>query len=438
MKFFVTRRFYTIATILVLSFIVGYYYAIIYSVALPLLWIFLLLVLFDSFLLFSRSHIDASRHCSDRFSNGDMNVVSISVVNDSSANLMLKVADEAPYQFQLRGHVIKSWLRAGESRTVKYELRPVYRGVYSFGQINILAATRLGLVVRRFIRGKDQVVKVYPAFLALHKYEIMAISDSLELAGHKRVRRVGNSQEFDTIKEYVPGDDPRHINWSATARAGSLMTNHFVDEKSQDIYSFVDKSRVMQMPFNGMTLLDYSINAALVLSDIARKKSDRVGLLTYEDRVDTFVKSSSSPNQLHKLMEALYKQQTSFKEVDLARMYTFTQKMIGQRSLVLLFTNYESVHSMRRQLDYLRLLNRKHLLIVVFFRNNEVDRLLEDSAVNTREIYDQSIGYQLLAEKRLIMDELRKAGITSIYTSPEKLNVNVVNKYIEIKRSRIL
>jgi uncharacterized protein (DUF58 family) len=137
-------------------------------------------------------------------------------------------------------------------------------------------------------------------------------------------------------------------------------------------------------------------------------------------------------------MEALYSQQTSFQEVDLARMYTFSQKMIGQRSLMLLFTNFESIHSMRRQLDYLRLLNRRHLLIVVFFRNTEVDYLLKSEAKNTRQIYDQSIGYQLLSEKRLIVDELRRAGISSIYTPPEKLNVNVVNKYIEIKRSRIL
>ena len=152
--------------------------------------------------------------------------------------------------------------------------------------------------------------------------------------------------------------------------------NHFVDEKAQNVYCIIDKSRVMKMPFEGMTLLDYSINASLVLADLSLRKGDKSGLITFEDKVDEFVKAGSRNLQLYQLMEALYRQQTSFKEPDVAAIYHFLRANINQRSLLLFFTNYESIHSLNRQLKYLQLINRDHLLLVIYFKNTEVDALL--------------------------------------------------------------
>src|SRR5690606_34470006 len=243
---------------------------------------------------------------------------------------------------------------------------------------------------------------------------------------------------FDTIRDYVGGDDPRHINWPATARRGHMMMNHFVDERSQNVYCIIDKSRNMKMPFEGMTLLDYAINASLVMADVSLRKGDKSGLLTFEDKVDEFVKAGNRNLQLHQLMEALYRQKTSFKEPDVATLYNFIRSNLNQRSLLLFFTNYESIHSLNRQLKYLQLINREHLLLVIYFRNTEVDVLLKEKASNIREIYDQAIGYQMYGEKIQIKDALRKAGILSIYTTPQNLNVDVINKYIEEKTKRML
>src|SRR5690606_22838861 len=244
--------------------------------------------------------------------------------------------------------------------------------------------------------------------------------------------------EFDTIREYVKGDDPRHINWPATARKGQLMMNYFVDERSQNIYCIVDKSRTMKMPFEGMTLLDYAINASLVMADVSLRKGDRSCLLTFDDKVDDFVKAGNRNLQLHQLMEALYRQKTSFKEPDLAAVFNFIRSNVNQRSLLLFFTNYESIHSLNRQLKYLQLINRNHLLLVIYFKNTEVDVLLKQKANNVREIYDQTIGYQIHGEKIQIKEALRKAGILSLYTSPQNLNADIINIYIEVKTKRIL
>lgn len=410
----------------------------IYSLSILFLLIFVFLTVVDIYVLFGLGSMEAVRTCNERFSNGDANEVTISTKNTGKVKVRVKILDDIPYQFQVRKPIGSFWISPNEMNHVIYALTPTYRGEHIFGNINLLLKSFLGLTERRVVIFSSQKIKVYPSFLRLHQYELMAISRHLFMQGQKKVRKVGTSKEFDTIREYVIGDDPRHINWAATARSGSLKSNHYMDERSQNVFCLIDKSRVMKMPFDGMILLDYAINASLVISDVALKRGDKTGLITYEDRVDSFVDAANKSLQLHQIMESLYRLDTSFNEVNLEELYQFTRSKINQRSLLLLFSNYESIHSLRRQVRYLKLINNKHLLLVIFFRNNEVDRLLSTEAENLREIYDQSIAYQMLEEKKLIREELNKAGIANLYTSPENLNVDVINKYIEIKTKRVL
>lgn len=439
MKFFITRRLYWLMIGLILLFIFGYFLPLLYAIAQPLAVVLALLIVVDILLVFmTKGNIKIERQLKERFSNGDENPVTIEAANHFAFRIRIVLLDEVPFQFQMRNFKIVFDLNSGATASKTYHLRPTTRGIYSFGDLNVLATTALGLIGRRIKQPATLDVKVYPSFIKLHQYELMAISRQLHMHGQKRIRKIGNSQEFDTIREYVRGDDPRHINWSATARRGHLMMNHFVDERSQNVYCIVDKSRTMKMPFEGMSLLDYAINASLVMADVSLRKGDKSGLLTFEDKVDEFVKAGNRNLQLHQLMEALYRQKTSFKEPDVAALYNFIRSNLNQRSLLLFFTNYESIHSLNRQLKYLQLINREHLLLVIYFRNTEVDVLLKEKASNIREIYDQAIAYQMYGEKIQIKDALRKAGILSLYTTPQNLNVDVINKYIEVKTKRML
>ena len=163
---------------------------------------------------------------------------------------------------------------------LKYYLRPVKRGQYEFGKINLFTASPVKLLNRKFIMGEPTEVPVYPSHLQLRKYQLMAIKQPAERSRCKKLRRIGHSMEFEQIKEYVSGDDYRTVNWKATARKGGLMVNNYTEEKSQQLYCIIDKSRVMKMPFDGLSLLDYSINTSLVLSNVALQKLDRAGLVT--------------------------------------------------------------------------------------------------------------------------------------------------------------
>jgi len=395
--------------------------------------IFLLLFL-DYALLFGRLNgLKATREIPERLSNGDENQILIRINNLYPFKLSLEIIDEIPFQFQLRDYSIPATIPPGNQREISYRLRPVKRGEYHFGMLNIYARSPLGLVLRRFRFGSEQQVPVYPSYLQMRRFQLLAISNRLSEIGVKKIRRIGHSMEFEQIKDYVQGDDIRTINWKATARRNQLMVNNFTDEKSQQVYCVIDKSRVMKMPFNDLSLLDYAINASLVLSNVALLKQDKAGLITFSEEIGNFLPASGKATQMNNILEVLYRQKTKYLESDFEKLFTLIRQRITQRSLVVLFTNFESLTALHRQIIYLRKIARNHLLMVVFFENTELTKRLLNPAENLEEVYTQTIAAKFAFEKKMIVRELQHYGIITILTPPEELTVNTVNKYLELK-----
>jgi uncharacterized protein (DUF58 family) len=436
---FLTNRLFIMLGIATLLFIVAFILDGYYFFPKALFILLSLATLTDVILLYRvKLGIVGERTLADRLSNGDENEITIHLRNHYPFNTFLRIFDEAPHQFQRRDVEFDHYLQAGAMKSIPYFLRPVKRGEYYFGALNILAHSPLQLAVRRFKLSQDKMVPVYPSYIQMRKYELLAINNRLTNSGIKRIRRIGHNQEFELIKEYVSGDDLRVVNWKATARKRKLMVNHYQDEKSKQVYSLIDKGRVMQMPFNGMTLLDYSINASLVISNIAIKTSDKAGLLTFQDRIGSFLRAGRTNNQMATIQEMLYKQKTAFAESDFSSLYVSVRRSIPQRSLLLLFTNFESVFGMRRQLPYFLALNRLHLLVVVFFENSELKQLIEKKTDHLKDIYNQAIAEHFAHDKKLIAKELSSHGIQCILTTPEHLSVNTINKYLELKARNLI
>jgi uncharacterized protein (DUF58 family) len=239
--------------------------------------------------------------------------------------------------------------------------------------------------------------------------------------------------EFEQIKDYSGGDDYRTVNWKATARKGQLMVNHFTDERSQQIYCVIDKGRVMKMPFDGLSLLDYAINASLVLSNVALVKQDKAGIITFEKNIDAFLQADKKASQMNLVLETLYRQKTDYLEPDFEKLFSLIRNRITNRSLLVLFTNFESVESLQRELPALKKIAHYHLLLVVFFENTELKALIDKKASTLEGIYIKTIAEKFAFDKKLMVKELHKNGIPSIFTSPENLTVNTVNKYLELK-----
>lgn len=398
-----------------------------------------LAVMVDALFVFNKNKgISAQRILPEKLSNGDENPVKIDIKNNYDFKISVKVIDEIPFQFQKRDFLIEKQIFPGRNTFFQYILEPKERGEYNFGSLNVYVSSPLGFVSKRFNFQKDANLPSYPSFIHLRKYELMAIQSEFLLGGIKKIRKLGHTMEFEQIKEYVPGDDIRTINWKATSKTNRLMVNQFQDEKSQRIFMLIDTGRTMKMPFKGLSLLDYSINATMALSHIILKKGDRAGMMTFSKKTENKIAAENKSGQLRKISEALYNIKTDFFESDFSRLYQDVKYSLNQRSLILLFTNFETLDGLNRQLKYLRGIAKNHLLVVVFFKNSELQTLINKNPENMQEIYDEIIAEKFEFEKKLIIQELRKYGIYTVYTLPENLNIDVINKYLEIKARGIL
>ncbi|UFH55911.1 DUF58 domain-containing protein [Spirosoma sp. KNUC1025] len=441
--FVATQLWFSLIAI-VLLFVVAYAFPILLPLIQVGFAVFVLLIGIDVWLLFRTGNYTngatffARRELPDRLSNGDENPISIYLENRYAFRTDVEVIDEIPFQFQRRNVLFRARLNPRETQIIRYELRPTRRGEYSFGAVNAFVRSPLGLLKRRYQFGEGKVVAVYPSFLQMRQYELLAVTNRLNEVGVKRIRRIGHSMEFDQVRPYNTGDDIRTINWKATSRRShsqdtTLMINAYQDERSQPVYCLIDKGRVMQSPFEGLTLLDYAINASLVLSNIALLKQDRAGILTFSDHIGQLLPADRRSGHMLKILELLYRQRTRFLETDFESLYTSVRAHIRQRSLLLLFTNFETVNGMHRQLPYLRRLAKDHLLLVIFFENTELRALLDQPAVDTEAIYFKTIGEKFSFEKKQIVKELAQYGIQTILTAPQNLTANTVNKYLELK-----
>lgn len=437
--FYIQPRFFYAGIGIVVLFGLSYFIPILFNIAQLSIAVLLLLLFLDFLIIFIGKHnIEATRVLPDKFSNGDKNRIDLDIRNNYSFIIYLEIIDEIPEQFQIRDFKITDRIAPRKSKIISYNLKPTERGEYHFGHLNVYATSILNLVAKRFMFQDGDMVPTYPSFKQLKKFELLNINKNSMEYGLKKVRRLGHTMEFEQIKDYVLGDDLRTINWKATAKRNQLMVNQFQDEKSQPVYSIIDKGRIMKMPFNGLSLLDYAINATLVISNIVLKKHDKSGMLSFSKRIDNIVVAERRSSQMQLILEALYNVKTDFFESDFSRLYGNIKKHITHRSLILMYTNFETLDGLNRQLPYLKAISKSHLLVVIFFKNTELKKLIKDKAETLQHVYDKVIAEKFAFEKRLIVNELKKYGIYSILTTPEKLTVDTINKYLEIKSRGLL
>ena len=431
---YLKNRLFLILTVLIVGLAVGFGIPILFAFMQVLLLVLVALLLVDVFILFQKGNkITATRTLSEQLSLGDINKVEIEIDSSFNIPLSIEIIDELPFQLQKRDLQFRFSLGANSIRKINYTIEPLERGVYEFNNINIYVSSILGLIERRITVKANKKIGVYPSVLQMRKHEFQVFNKSTSNQGVKKVRRLGNSNEFEQIKEYVKGDNYRHINWKATSRRSKIMVNQYQDEKSQQVICVIDKSRSMKMPFEGLTLLDHAINSTLVMSNVAIKKGDKAGLITFSDKIGVELKASRSAIQLRKIMEILYRQKTAYLEANFPLMYQSIRKTAQGRSLVLLYTNFESFYSLKRALPILRKLNKQYLLVVIFFENTDISSASERISENVSDIYLKTFAQKFTGEKKLMVQELRKYGIQSILSKPEDLSVNSINKYLELK-----
>jgi uncharacterized protein (DUF58 family) len=427
-------RFFAFWTLLLALMALGFAWS-------PLLWVgqaglALLggLCVLDGILLWGKEvRVELSRPLPRLLNLGDDNVLHIQVHNRSPRAYRMELRDELPAQFQDRSRGIALRIAARSRESAPLILRPLRRGLYRFGRTHAFLRTDLGLLERRISAETAGDVPVYPSVEQMKRFELLALPQTSRGQGLRKIRRIGHSYEFEQIKAYVPGDDRRAINWKATSRRQELMVNQYEDERSQSIYILLDCGRTMTMPFAGMSLLDYAVNAGLVLANVALQRHDKAGLLAFDRGLVAAVPAEKRRSQRSRILEALYRLKESDYEADFEGLYPAINRMSPARSLVVLFSNFESPYALERALPMLRRLARRHLLLMVLFENTEVAAAAKAPADSIPEIYRQTLASEFLYQKRQMAARAVQHGIQVVYTAPQDLSLNVVNKYLELK-----
>jgi uncharacterized protein (DUF58 family) len=432
--FYISDRFFLYLALAIILMATGYLWMPMLYIGLSAAGVLVLLLTLDTLMLWSNSEKpEIVRQVPEKLSMGDANTIELKLTNPWSVKLFCSIAEEAPDQLQLRDLKFNIVVAPDSDKHIRYSIRPTTRGEYLFGYANLFIRTIIGLAERRIRCAEKQIVPAYPSVLQMKTFELKVQSRTATLQGIKRLRRIGQSSEFEQIRNYVQGDEIKRVNWRASGRRNELMVNQYEDERAQNIYSLIDKGRVMKSPFHGLSLLDHAINSALVISNISMMKGDRAGLITFNEYADTVLQARRGATQLKLIGKSLYNQSTTFVESNYRELYHALVRNVRSRSMLILYTDFESLYNLQRVLPTLRMINKLHLLVVIFFEDTELKSAQEAESGSNMDVYVQTMMQRFSIEKELIVSELNKYGIQSVLTPPDQLNINVINKYLELK-----
>ena len=436
---FLKNRFFIALGVCVVLFAVSYSYAPLLNAGRVLLISIAVITLLDYILLVRQmSSVHAIREVDSTISLGSKKDIYYKINHNGRLNLICELIDELPVQLQERSCFYRFKLDGHSLVDLHHTIRPTTRGLYQFGSLNLfLSNPYISFCQKKWSIEASTDVRVIPSVDQMRKYEMQVFSQTATLSGIRKMREIGENDEFEHIKSYVQGDNVRSINWKATSRIGQPMVNTYQNSRSQMVYCIIDKGRSMKMPFDGLSLLDYAINTCLAISNIVLKKYDNAGLITFSDKIGSLIIAKSANRQLDKISSKLYNEKTDFKESNYELLFYTLTKKITQRSILLLFTNFENKYDLERNMPFLKSLQRKHLLIVIFFINTELIETSEMKALTKSDIYLKTFALKALVIKEEISRELNIQGIQTILTKPEDLSMNVINKYLEIKAKRM-
>lgn len=436
---YITRFFFLLLSVVVLLFVSAFVWEwmlTIAAISLTCLGGFLCLDILLTFI--HKNPIQVERNMQRILNLGDSNPIQLLIHNQTNQPIHLLFYEGYPVELQKRNSSKSLFIAPGSHREIKYDFVPKKRGDYEFGDALVFISSILMLCQRKMQLPLKQVVQVYPSILQMKQFELKVFHQQTRAIGIKKIRRIGHNNEFEQIKNYVQGDDVRTVNWKATSKRSELMVNQYQEERSQNIYSIIDKSRNMQMEFDGMTMLDYSINSALVFTNIALKKGDKAGLITFSDKMGVQLPAERNASQLRRILNLLYNQKTHFKESSFELLYDSIHQTVKTRSLLMLYTNFESEFAMRRAIPMLKRINQKHVLVVVIFQNNELEDLAFQRIDNVENIYQSAVAEKLITNKINIAREMKQHGIQTLLTRPEDLSIATINKYLELKAKGVI
>ncbi|GHU51158.1 hypothetical protein AGMMS49975_03740 [Clostridia bacterium] len=366
------------------------------------------------------------------------NTIYFSVKNNSSYPLEVTLRDEIP-DFHFRVISEKEMfgiVPAFCERLFSYKVLPTKRGSFLFPRVYINYKGILGLCVKYAKRPLEIEYKVYPNLKDLSKYRLLLVK-SMALENGRRIINVrGDGQEFESLREYADGDDFRKINWAVSARNSKFVINQYDVERNQPVFMFIDTGRPMSYMLKGYKKLDYAINAALILSDIVNRRGDNSGLVVFGTRVDSYTSAGKGAAHRNNLMETLYHIGDTLASSDYGTAFRTFLTRQKRRSIVFIFTDFETEIELSDLASQVRILARNHVPVVVLMKNDSVIKMSNNAAKDTPAMYSRSVANEYLSERAKLIRTLNLIGVMCVESDSENFALDTVNSYLKIKASR--
>ncbi|MGQ9769678.1 MAG: DUF58 domain-containing protein [Thermogutta sp.] len=399
---------------------------------------YVVLLVWDLLTIPKRSQFQCERSHAKVASLKKRHPVSLTITSLARWAVPVQIRDEAEPILQPTPAVISTKLAPQIRTAIDYELRPQRRGAFRLSAVYLWAWSRHGFWFRQMTYPCETILHVYPDIKQVSEYAMLARLNRLSLIGVRRVRRVGHEDEFERLRDYTIDDEYRWIDWRATARRRKLTVKDFQHSQSQRLVFLVDCGRMMTNEWAGMTMLDHTWNAVLLLAYVALTHGDSVGLLAFSDEIHTFLTPRGGKSQINCLINAAFDRFPRMVESRYDLAFRYLSAHVQKRALVILVTHLIDEVNGRQVQRYLTNLAGHHLPLGVFLRDHAMFDPLGDIPKEGDGLWKAAAAARIVTWRHQVITAIRSKGALVLDLFPEKMTAPLVNQYLEIKARRLL
>jgi uncharacterized protein (DUF58 family) len=389
--------------------------------------------LFDLFLTPSKNDIFIEREMEKKFSIGMNNLVKIKIGNKSKhyANIFLK--DEKLSNFDIDKEEFNVKLNPFDAKEIEYYLIPNKRGEFYLNYLYIKIEGNLNLCKRYFKYKLIDTFEVYPNIKDLSKINLVTLKKSSLTDKMKNRKIYGNGSEFESLRDYLIGDNYKNINWSASARLNKLIVNNLEPERNQQVYILIDSSRVMNTKVNSIKKLDHAINSAVLLSKFVIENGDNIGVAVFDSSVNVYIKAQKGKKHFTNILNKLYNVKGKLVSADYVNVFSYINNRESKKSIVFIFTEHFNLEDSKRLISGMKVFMRKFTPVVISIKDTRVDNLINKYVLKDNDLYLKAASIKLNKEREKSKKIIKNMGIKCLDIEPDKLSMDLINSYLQMK-----
>jgi len=383
------------------------------------------------------SKLRVARQLPPRFALGVEQAVKLILSNLSAAPIQVSLRDELPDMFEGKIELPEVTVPAGGEARLSYDVRPLSRGAHSFGDVILRVRGERALVEKQFALAVTDTVKVYPNFRGADQYQLLAQIDQRDEVVRKPRPFKAAGTDFESLRSYIPGEDPRNIDWKATARRGAPISRNKQVEKGQQLAVLLDAGRLMAETIGKYSKLEHALNATVMLSYVVQKRGDALSVASFSNKIESFLPTVRGPSLLPRVLESLYAVQVRPVESDYWQAIAQVLMLLNRRSLVILLTDVLDASASAGLINNLSRAAEKHLVLCVVLNEPAVGEMARAVPATVEDTYRKAAACDQLRRRRLALENMRSRGILVLETDPAHLSVHLVKRYLEIRQANL-